>query len=282
MTVKIVTDSTADLPPGVAEELGITVVPLYVRFGDKLYRDRIDISEDEFYDRLVHDPVHPGTSQPTPNDFAFVYRKLAEEANGIISIHISSKLSGTYDSAFGAKQLVDSSCPIEVIDSLWTSIALGFLAIRAAEGARAGKSMQELVKELNSLIPNIRYLGLFDTLKYLQIGGRIGKAQSLLGSLLNVKPLLTLKEGEFLPFGRVRTYPKAKDHLFEFVKAGAKLEAVFVVHSTTPDEAEAMADRLGALFDRKKILIARLGPVLGVHTGPGTLFVGYLEGNPGQ
>jgi len=109
MVIKIVTDSTADLPPGVAEELGITVVPLYVRFGDKLYRDRIDISEDEFYDRLVHNPIHPGTSQPTPNDFAFVYRKLAQEADGIISIHISSKLSGTCDSASSAKQIVDSS-----------------------------------------------------------------------------------------------------------------------------------------------------------------------------
>ena len=280
MVIKIVTDSTADLPPGVAEELGITVVPLYVRFGDKLYRDRIDISEDEFYDRLVHDTIHPGTSQPTPNDFAFVYRKLAKEADGIISIHISSKLSGTCDSALGAKQMIENRCTIEVVDSLWTSIALGFLAMRAAVGAKEGKSLQELVKEINSLIPNIRYLGFFDTLKYLQIGGRIGKAQSLLGSMLNVKPLLTLKNGEFLPFGRVRTYPRAKDRLFEFVKAGSKLEVVFVVHSTTPDEAEEMADRLGALFDRKKIIIARLGPVLGVHAGPGTLFVGYLEGTP--
>jgi DegV family protein with EDD domain len=277
MVIKIVTDSTADLPPGVAEELGITVVPLYVRFGDKLYRDRIDISEDEFYDRLVHDTIHPGTSQPTPNDFAFVYRKLAEEADGIISIHISSKLSGTCDSALGAKQMIENRCTIEVVDSLWTSIALGIIAMKAAAGARAGKGMQELLEEINSLIRNIHYLGFFDTLKYLQLGGRIGKAQSLLGSLLNVKPLLTLKEGEFLPVGRARTYAKAKDHLFEFVKAGGKLENALVVHSTTPDEAEAMADRLGSLIDREKIIIARLGPVLGAHAGPGTLFVGYLS-----
>ncbi|MFA5056428.1 MAG: DegV family protein [Dehalococcoidia bacterium] len=280
MAVKIVTDSTADLPPGVAEELGITVVPLYVRFGDKLYRDRIDISEDEFYDRLVHDPVLPGTSQPTPNDFAHVYSKLAKEADGIISIHISSKLSGTCDSAFSAKQMVGGSCPIEVVDSLWTSIALGYLAMRAAEGARAGKGMPELVKEINSLIPKIRYLGFFDTLKYMQLGGRIGKAQSLVGSVLNVKPLITMKDGEFLPVSRVRTYAKAKERLFEFVKAGTKLEAVFVVHNTTPGEAGEMADRFGSLFERKKIIIARLGPVLGVHAGPGTLFTGYLEGKP--
>jgi DegV family protein with EDD domain len=277
MAVKIVTDSTADLPPGVAEELGITVVPLYVRFGDKLYRDRVDISEDEFYDRLVHDPVHPGTSQPTPQDFAVVYKELAKDADGILSIHISGKLSGTCHSALGAKQLLEGSCPIEVIDSQWTSIALGLIAMKLADGAKTGKGLQELAAEAKALIPDIHYLGFFDTLKYLQLGGRIGKAQSLLGSLLNVKPLLTLKEGEFLPIGRVRTYSKAKDRLFEFVKDGGKLDDVAVVHSTTPDEAEAMANRLGSLFDRKKILIARLGPVLGTHAGPGTLFVLYLS-----
>ena len=280
MAVKIVTDSTSDLPPEIAEELGITVVPLYVRFGDKLYRDRVDISEDEFYDRLVHDPVHPGTSQPTPQDFVAVYKELAKNADGILSIHISGKLSGTCHSALGAKQLIEGNCPIEVIDSQWTSIALGLIAIKLAEGARAGKGLPELVAEAKALIPDIHYLGFFDTLKYLQLGGRIGKAQSLLGSLLNVKPLLTLKEGEFIPVGRVRTYSKAKDRLFEFAKDGGKLDDVAVVHSTTPDEAEAMADRLGSLFDRKKILIARLGPVLGTHAGPGTLFVLYLSRKP--
>jgi DegV family protein with EDD domain len=277
MVIKIVTDSTADLPPGVAEELGITVVPLYVRFGDKLYRDRIDISEDEFYDRLVHDPIHPGTSQPTPNDFAFVYRELAKEADGIISIHISSKLSGTCGSALSGKQMFEGPCRIEVIDSMWTSIALGYLAMRAAAGAKEGKSIQELLKEINSLIPNLHYLGFFDTLKYMQLGGRIGKAQSLMGSVLNVKPLLTLKDGEFLPAGRVRTYSKAKERLFEFVKDGGQIEIALVVHSTTPDEAQAMADRLSSLIDRDKIIIARLGPVLGTHAGPGTLFTGYMS-----
>jgi len=280
MVVKIVTDSTADLPPGVAEELDITVVPLYVRFGDKLYRDRIDISEDEFYDRLVHDPTLPGTSQPTPNDFAFVYRKLAKEADGIISIHISSKLSGTCSSALSAKQLVDSPCPIEIVDSLWTSIALGYPVIRAATAARGGKSMQELLKEIKSVISNIHLLGFFDTLKYMQLGGRIGKAQSLVGSVLNVKPLVTMKDGEFIPVGRVRTYAKAKERLFEFVKDGRHKEIALVVHNTTPDVAREMADRFSSFVDRKNIIIARLGPVLGTHAGPGTLFTGYLEGKP--
>jgi len=280
MVVKIVTDSTADLPPGVAEELDITVVPLYVRFGDKLYRDRIDISEDEFYDRLVHDPVLPGTSQPTPNDFAFVYRKLAKEADGIISIHISSKLSGTCGSALSAKQLVDCPCPIEIIDSLWTSIALGYSAMRAAAGARAGKGIQELLKELNSIISNIHLLGFFDTLKYMQLGGRIGKAQSLMGSVLNVKPLVTMKNGEFVPVGRVRTYAKATERLFEFVRDGGPREIALVVHNTTPDVAREMAERFSSFIDREKIIIARLGPVLGVHAGPGTLFTGYVEGKP--
>lgn len=280
MVIKIVTDSTADLPPGVAEELGITVVPLYVRFGDKLYRDRIDISEDEFYDRLVHDPVLPGTSQPTPNDFAHVYSKLAKEADGIISIHISSKLSGTCSSALAAKQMVDVSCPIEVIDSLWTSIALGYPAMRAAMSAAAGKGMQELLQELKGLLPKIHLLGFFDTLKYMQLGGRIGKAQSVVGSVLNVKPLITLKDGEFIPAGRVRTHAKATERLFEFVRDGGAKEVALIVHNTTPDIAREMAERFNSLIDGKKIMIARLGPVLGVHAGPGTLFTGYLEEKP--
>jgi DegV family protein with EDD domain len=278
MVIKIVTDSTADLPPGVAEELGITIVPLYVRFADKLYRDRIDISEDEFYDRLVHDPVLPGTSQPTPNDFAFVYRNLAKEADGIISIHISSKLSGTCSSALSAKQMVDSPCPIEVVDSLWTSIALGYVAMRAAAAAREGKNMQQLLQEIKGLIANIRLLGFFDTLKYMQLGGRIGKIQSVMGSVLNVKPLATIKDGEFIPVGRVRTYAKAKERLFEFVRDGQPQEVALIVHNTTPDVAREMAERFSSFIDKKKIIIARLGPVLGTHAGPGTLFTGYLEG----
>jgi DegV family protein with EDD domain len=275
MAIKIVTDSTADLPPGVAEELGITVVPLYVRFGDEVLRDRVDISEDQFYHRLTHDPIHPGTTQPTPQDFAEVYRRLAQEADGIVSIHISSKLSGTYNSALQAKEIVGDGCPIEVIDSLWTSIALGIMAMEAAGQASKGGTLQHIVETTKGSIPRIHLLGMFDTLKYLYLGGRIGKGKALMGSMLNVRPLLALKDGEMVPVGRARTRSKGIERLQAFVEGASDLEDVIIVHSTTPDDANAIADRFGSFFPRERIVIARLGAVLGVHTGPGTLFTGY-------
>jgi len=139
MTVKVVTDSTADLPPQLAEELGITVMPVYLRFGDEVYRDRVDISEDEFYHRLSHDPKHPSTTQPPPQDFVDAYTDLAKEADGIISIYVSSKLSGTYDSALRGKELVEKGCPLEVIDSQVVTMGLGQLVIGAHAIAESGK-----------------------------------------------------------------------------------------------------------------------------------------------
>jgi DegV family protein with EDD domain len=273
VTIRIVTDSTADLPPGVAEELGITVVPLYVRFGDEVYRDRVDISEDEFYQRLERDTVHPGTTQPTPEDFARVYRGLGKEADGIVSIHISSKLSGTYSSALQAKEIVGDICHIEVIDSLWASMGLGLLAMDAAAATSAGKGMQQIADEARAMIPCMRYLGMFDTLKYLYLGGRIGKAKCLLGSALNVKPLLTLKAGELHAVGRARTRSKGMERLFEFAKGAGDMSDIAVVHNTTPDDAQALVERLTPVAPGARIIVARLGPVLGVHTGPGAMFV---------
>jgi DegV family protein with EDD domain len=199
MTIRIVTDSTADLPQAFAEELGITVVPLYVQFGQNTYRDRIDISEEEFYQRLLNDPVHPSTSQPSPQDFADVYNKLSKQADGIVSIHISNKLSGTYNSALQGKELAATACPIEVIDSEMVSMGLGLLAAEAANVASSGKGLQELVEEVKRLIPSTHVWALFDTLKYLAMGGRIGKAKEMMGSVLNIKPILVVKDGEMAP-----------------------------------------------------------------------------------
>jgi DegV family protein with EDD domain len=277
MPVKIVTDSTADLPPQLAKELGITVIPLYVRFGEEVYRDRVDITEDEFYKRLEHDPTHPNTTQPTPQDFADVYQKLAKEADGIVSIHISGELSGTCNSALQGREMVDKKCPIEVIDSKVLTMALGLVVVVAATAAKAGQSMDEVVKETKQTLPKLRLLALLDTLEYLQKGGRIGKAKALLGSLLNVKPMLTLKDGEVVPAGQVRTRAKGMDKLCELGQTAKKIQDLAVVHSTTPDEAKSLAERLGSVFDRKKIKIARLGPTLGVHIGPRALIVAVRE-----
>jgi DegV family protein with EDD domain len=277
MAVKIITDSSADLPDKLAEEMGISVIPLYVRFGDEVHRDRVDITEDEFYQRLERDPVHPVTIQPGPQDFLELYQRLAPGADGIVSIHISGKLSGTCNSALMAKEMMETECPIEVVDSQAVSMGLGLIALAAATAAKAGKSLEEVLATVNQAIPKIHLLAIFDTLKYLLLGGRIGKAKALLGSILNVKPLISLKDGEVVPAGQVRTRPKGIDKLFEFVKDVEKIQDLSVVYSTTPDEAQELAERLASVFNEKKIRIARLGPVLGVHMGPGVLIVAVRE-----
>ncbi|UCH51467.1 MAG: DegV family protein [Chloroflexota bacterium] len=278
MAVKIVTDSSADLPSSVIEELGITVVPLYVRFGEKVYRDRVDISDDEFYDRLQHDPVHPNTIQPTPQDFVEAYQKLSQEADGIISIHLSSKLSGTHNSAIQAKEQIPKTCPVEVIDSQNLTMALGMLDIIAANAAKASKNLPDIVEEVNKAIPNIHLLGLLDTLKYLLLGGRIGKAKALLGSVLNVKPMLMLKDGEVVPAGQVRTRSKGIERLVDFVENATDIQNLAIVYNTTPDEAQTLAERIGSKFSKDRVSLARVGPMLGVHMGPGALLVAF-KGN---
>lgn len=280
MVVKIVTDSSCDLPAQLVQELGITVVPLYVRFGKETYRERVDISEDEFYQRLQHDPIHPNTIQPSPQDFADVYQKLSAKADGIVSIHISAKLSGTCNAALQGKEMIEKKCPIEVVDSQLTTMGLGLIAMAAAKMAKAGEDLPSVVEEVKRIIPTIHVLGLFDTLKYLALGGRIGKAKALLGSILNVKPIITLKDGEVLPAGQVRTRSKGIERLIDFVKSTANIQDLAVLHNTTPDEAQTLAERIGSIFAKEQIIIAKLGTTLGVHGGPGLLFVALREKKP--
>jgi DegV family protein with EDD domain len=273
MTIKIVTDSAADLPPEIINELNITVVPVYVLFGKQVLSDRVDINEDDLYQRLKDDPLHPTTTQPTPKDFADVYQRLSREADNIISIHISGKLSGTYNSAMQGVKLVENGCPIDLIDSHTISMALGLIVMVAATMAKAGKGRLEILEELKKIIPCVRILVLFDTLKYLAKGGRIGKAKAILGSVLNVKPLLTIKDDEFVPVSRVRSRFKGIEKLFNFVKETGDIQDLAVIYSTTPDEAKSLADRAASIIPKEKIMIARLGPALGVHGGPGVLAI---------
>jgi len=280
MTVKIVTDSSADLPAEMVQELGITVVPLYVRFGEEVYREQVDITLDEFYQRLEHGPIHPVTIQPSPQDFATAYQKVAPEADGIVSIHISSKLSGTCNSALQGKGMVEKGCPIEVVDSQIITVGLALICIAAAKMAKAGESLPSVVEEVKQMIPNIHLLALMDTLKYLALGGRIGKAKALLGSVLNVKPLITLKEGEVVPAGQVRSRSKGIERLFSFVESASNIDDLAIAYNTTPDEAQALAERLGSIFTKAPIRLVRLGTTLGVHMGPGGLAVGFMGKKP--
>ena len=238
MTVKVITDSTADLPPALAEELGITVVPLNVHFGTEVYRDGVEITADEFYRRLVTASRLPTTSQPTPGDFLSAYDEMGQTTDEILSVHISAKLSGTMNSATQALEEYGGACRIEIIDSLQGSMGLGMLAIAAAEAARRGDSLDDVVTETRATIPKVGFIGLLDTLEYLEKGGRIGKAQAFMGSLLRIKPLLTIRDGEAHPLERARTRAKGVDRMCELVQEQMPLKDLAVVYTTTPDEAQ--------------------------------------------
>jgi DegV family protein with EDD domain len=239
MPVKIITDSTADIPPELAHELGITVVPMYVRFGETTYRDGVDIQLDEFYDKLVNSKIHPTTSQPSPADFAKAYNEACKDNYDILSIHVSAKLSGTYNSALQGKELSQVKCNINVTDSESVTMALGMTALLAARMAKAGENLQKITTTVKQAITNTHLMGTFDTLKYLVIGGRIGKAKALLGSVLNVKPVLVMREGELHPVSNVRTHAKGIEKMVDFVNESLPIQEMTVIHTTTPDTANS-------------------------------------------
>jgi DegV family protein with EDD domain len=274
--LKIVTDSLSDITSGLAGELGISVVPVYVRFGEKVYRDRVEITTEEFYRRLTHEATLPTTTQPTPSDFAEVYNKLAKETNEILVVTLSSKLSGTYQSAVHAKEMVEGDVRIEVIDSQTVVMGLGVIVISVARAAQAGASLEEAVALVHGAMPRSHAIMSFDTLKYLAKGGRIGRAQGLLGSMLSVKPILTIKDGEISPVTRVRSRAAGIDYLYNFVAGFPRIEELAVEHATTPDEAAALVERLGALYPKEKIHPANVSPVIGTYVGPHVLSVSVL------
>ena len=273
MTVKVVTDSTADLPQELARRFGIEAVPLYVHFGTETRKDGVDIGADEFYQKLVQSKQLPTTSAPSPGVFQEVYSRLLRDAEGILSIHISSKLSATHNSALLAKEQVQGK--IEVIDSLTCSMALGLLAISAARMARQGMGLQELTREVMALVPQACVFGLLDTLEYLVKGGRIGKATALLGSLLNIKPLLIVKAGEAHDLAKVRTRGRGIERLCQVVESFRSIQAMAILSTTTPQEADALARRLSASYEGE-IHQARFGPVMGTYVGPRALGIAVL------
>lgn len=278
--VKIVTDSTSDITRDLAKSLGVTVVPLTVFFGKESFLDRVEISTEEFYKRLVGD-VFPTTTQPSPGVFAEVYNQLAEETSEILVLVISSRLSGTYQSAINATSMIKKKgVKIEVIDSRNTAMALGLLIIKAAEMAAAGASLEKVAAATRENIARVQPVMYFETLKYLAKGGRIGKAQGLVGSLLSIKPIVTLDDGEVAPLVRVRSKKAGLDYLYNFVAGNAgNIEGLAVEHATSPEDADALVERLGALFPKEKIVRSTVSPVLGTYMGPNVVGVFLLRGN---
>ena len=275
--VKIVTDSLSDITSDLAEKLGITVVPLTVLFGLESFLDRITITTDEFYYKLTHGDIWPTTTQPSPSTFVDVYNKLAEETDEILVITLSSKLSGTYESALNAKSLVQKKCRIEVIDSQTVAMGLGLIVIAVAKAAKAGTKLDETVALVRDAMPRSHLTAYFDTLKYLAKGGRIGKAQGLLGAMLSVKPILTVKNGEMSPVTRLRSQTAGMDYLYNFVAGFPHIEELAVEHTTVPDEADRLVERLGSLFPKERIYRSTISPVVGTYAGPGAMAVTILE-----
>lgn len=279
MAVRIVTDSTADLPQKFAHDLGISVVPLSVIFGDEVFREGIDISHDLFYDKLVRGRDLPSTSAPSVGDFLEVYEPLLKETNEIVSCHVSSKLSATYNNALQAAQVLsDRGARIDVIDSEVVSLGLTFVTLAAARAAREGADMGEIRAVAERTIQRIRIYFMLDTLEYLRRGGRIGRGRAFLGAMLRVKPLLSLRHGEVHPEERMRTKAHAMERLIQIATSYPGVREVAIGYSTNPQDAYDLQTRLEAVLPQVNILVTRVGPVIGTHAGPGVLAIGLLEG----
>jgi DegV family protein with EDD domain len=277
MTVKIVTDTLSDIPDDVARELGITFIPLTVSFGHESFLDRVEITAEEFYRRLVRETVLPTTTQPAPAAFANAYNKLAKETKEILVITLSSKLSGTYQSAINGKNMVNGNCRIEIIDSQRVIMCCGLPVIAAAKMAKAGAGLDEIISGVNARLPKTQLIAYFDTLKYLAKGGRIGKAQGLVGSMLSVKPILTMKDGEMAPLTRVRSRAAGLDYLYNAVATTKNIESVGVEFCTTPEDAEELIERIGSIIPKENIYKSIVCPVVGTYSGPGAIAVSIMQ-----
>jgi DegV family protein with EDD domain len=264
--VKIVADSASDIPPEVSAELGITVIPVNVQFGDEVYQDGVDLSTDEFYRKLETDIILPKTSAPSPGTFRKTYERLAQESDAIVSIHVSSKLSATYDAARLA--CTDLGFPVSLVDSETASMACGLLVIIAGRAARDGANSAEIEGLLRDSIPRTITYGVFSTLDYLYRGGRIGRAQAFLGSLLKLSPILAISRGAVLPVARARTRKRAIDRLCEIVRNLGTIEEMSVMRTTDPQEAEDLAQRLASIFPPDRMYRTCIGPAIATYVGP--------------
>jgi DegV family protein with EDD domain len=274
--VAVVTDSVADVPPHLVEKFGITVVPLNLAFGSETYFDGVDITPDQFYEKLKTTTVMPTTSTPSPSSFTEVYDSLAERSDGIVFIGISTSLSATCASALEGIKLMKKQCRVEVVDSGWAITPEGLIAVAAAEAARNGAGVDEVLEAAERAKSRVDMLAAFDTLEYLERGGRIGKAQALLGSLLKINPVIYLKDGIVHPVARERSREKALDRLCCFPDEYEKLEALAVEYAIDRDEAETLVQRLRSRYPGVPVHVTRASPVIGTHTGPGLIVVSAI------
>jgi DegV family protein with EDD domain len=275
MAVRVVSDSACDLPPALCQELGIEIVPLTIRFGADELVDRVELTTAAFWERLARSTVVPETAAPSVGAFESTFRDLHEQgADGIVCINLSSRMSATMQSAQIAAKALDGMCPVTVVDSKSASMGIGMLCIEAAHRAREGADLATVVSAVEGARERARLLFTVDTLEYLRKGGRIGGAQAMLGSMLSIKPVITVKDGAVEPVGRVRTRSKALRFVVDRVKE-RPVESLCVLHAQAPDVDDFIA-MLEPIVPDSEIVVGEIGPVVGVHTGPGTIGVTWL------
>jgi len=272
--IRIVSDSTANVPPDIVSRYGISIIPLNVRFGSQTYRDGVDISAEGFHELLGQAQDLPQTSQPSSGEFLDLYSSLLEEDSDIISIHISGELSGTTTSAQMAREMLPNPERIRVVDSRFTSVATGMMVTAAAEAAQRGRSCRDILDMLDRMVQNTILYFAVDTLEYLEKGGRIGGAAAFLGALMKIKPLLCFQDGAIDAVEKVRTKSKVVCRMLDLTAQQMGTQTPVwagVLHTNVPSEATELADRLAQRFSCVHTYVADAGPTLGTHTGPGCL-----------
>ncbi|QGG96888.1 DegV family protein [Actinomarinicola tropica] len=268
MTVRIVTDSACDLTTAEADDLGIEVVPLTIRFGEDEYVDRTELDVQSFYRTMAEEDALPETAAPAPGAFEAAFRRLADEgADAVVCINLSSKLSATHQSARTAAASLEGQVDVRTIDSNSITAGLGSQVLRAARLARDGAGVDEVVAAVESVVPRTRVYGVLDTLENLRKGGRIGGAQALLGSMLSIKPALDLSSGEVQEAGKPRTRKKALQWLADQVLAHDRVEDLAIMHGEAPD-VDLVLDMLADRYPRDEIRVGHIGAVIGTHGGP--------------
>jgi DegV family protein with EDD domain len=276
-SVVLVTDSTADIPLDTRKKLGIEMVPLKVNFGEESFLDNITLQPAQFYEKLIAFGKLTTTSQPSPNDFYEVYKKLTDQGHSVISIQLSGAMSGTYQSATIAQSMLDEGADVTVIDSKSASYGCGSIVVKAAEMAQAGASKEQIIAEIGRMRSQLRLYFLVDTLEYLQKGGRIGKASAVLGSLLNIKPILSIdNEGFVFPFDKVRGQKRAMARIAEVLESDLRDTPVGLIIALTPGHTEGSAELIALLKNKLNVQSyeeSEIGPVIGTHAGPGTIGV---------
>lgn len=277
--IKVVTDGAADLPPELARELGIEVVPVLAQVEDQVLRVGIDISDDQLYELMVNGQQRVRIAAPSPTIFEQVYRNLIGEFDHVFSIHLGTRLGNVYANAATARaRLPASTTRIELVDSKSASFGQGSIVLAAAKAAQEGMDPVAISRLVHNMIRHTHVVFFVDTMEYLEASGRLTITGSVLGSMQRIKPLMILDEGEIVPYERTRTRAKAIEGLFTFVEDFPRVQEVTVLYATTPEDVEKLLEKVDPIFPRERVSVARFGPAIAAHLGPGTMGVTVFEG----